>query len=108
MQGKVEICGVNTAQLPVLKSAESRELLEGHCLLLHKKSSFPRSRKRGRSIRDSGRGKPSRPAAFVRRRHPICRHLTRFPYSVDLFGINIAQERRHCKSAYQISRRGKY
>ena len=28
MQGKVEICGVNTAQLPVLKSAESRELLE--------------------------------------------------------------------------------
>ncbi len=28
MQGKVEICGVNTAKLPVLKSAESRELLE--------------------------------------------------------------------------------
>ena len=28
MQGKVEICGVNTAQLPVLKSTESRELLE--------------------------------------------------------------------------------
>lgn len=28
MQGKVEICGVNTAQLPVLKSAESRALLE--------------------------------------------------------------------------------
>ena len=27
MQGKVEICGVNTAQLPVLKSAETRELL---------------------------------------------------------------------------------
>lgn len=28
MQGKVEICGVNTARLPVLKSAESRALLE--------------------------------------------------------------------------------
>ena len=28
MQGKVEICGVNTARLPVLKSAETRELLE--------------------------------------------------------------------------------
>ena len=28
MQGKVEICGVNTAQLPVLKSAETRRLLE--------------------------------------------------------------------------------
>lgn len=28
MQGKVEICGVNTAQLPVLKSAETRSLLE--------------------------------------------------------------------------------
>ena len=28
MQGKVEICGVNTAQLPVLKSAETRTLLE--------------------------------------------------------------------------------
>ena len=28
MQGKVEICGVNTAQLPVLKSAETRALLE--------------------------------------------------------------------------------
>ena len=28
MQGKVEICGVNTSQLPVLKSAESRALLE--------------------------------------------------------------------------------
>ena len=28
MQGKVEICGVNTAKLPVLKSAESRALLE--------------------------------------------------------------------------------
>ena len=28
MQGKVEICGVNTAKLPVLKSAETRELLE--------------------------------------------------------------------------------
>ena len=27
MQGKVEICGVNTAKLPVLKSGESRELL---------------------------------------------------------------------------------
>ena len=28
MQGKVEICGVNTATLPVLKSSETRELLE--------------------------------------------------------------------------------
>ena len=28
MQGKVEICGVNTAQLPVLKSRETRALLE--------------------------------------------------------------------------------
>ncbi len=28
MQGKVEICGVNTAKLPVLKSAESRALME--------------------------------------------------------------------------------
>ena len=28
MQGKVEICGVNTARLPVLKSSESRALLE--------------------------------------------------------------------------------
>ena len=27
MQGKVEICGVNTAKLPVLKAAETRELL---------------------------------------------------------------------------------
>ena len=27
MQGKVEICGVNTAKLPVLKSAEMKELL---------------------------------------------------------------------------------
>ncbi len=28
MQGKVEICGVNTARLPVLKAAETRVLLE--------------------------------------------------------------------------------
>ena len=28
MQGKVEICGVNTATLPVLKAAQTRELLE--------------------------------------------------------------------------------
>lgn len=28
MQGKVEICGVNTARLPVLKGAETRQLLE--------------------------------------------------------------------------------
>ena len=28
MQGKVEICGVNTAALPVLKSPETRQLLE--------------------------------------------------------------------------------
>ena len=28
MQGKVEICGVNTASLPVLKGAETRRLLE--------------------------------------------------------------------------------
>jgi RNA polymerase sporulation-specific sigma factor len=28
MQGTVEICGVNTAKLPVLKSAESRALME--------------------------------------------------------------------------------
>ncbi len=28
MQGKVEICGVNTANLPVLKSGETRRLLE--------------------------------------------------------------------------------
>ena len=28
MQGKVEICGVNTAKLPVLKAAEARALLE--------------------------------------------------------------------------------
>ena len=28
MQGKVEICGVNTAELPVLKAAETRQLLE--------------------------------------------------------------------------------
>ena len=28
IQGKVEICGVNTATLPVLKSAETRSLLE--------------------------------------------------------------------------------
>ena len=28
MQGKVEICGVNTAKLPVLKGAETRALLE--------------------------------------------------------------------------------
>ena len=28
MQGKVEICGVNTAALPVLKGAETRRLLE--------------------------------------------------------------------------------
>ena len=28
MQGKVEICGVNTATLPVLKGAEMRQLLE--------------------------------------------------------------------------------
>ena len=28
MQGKVEICGVNTARLPVLKGAETRDLLE--------------------------------------------------------------------------------
>ena len=28
MQGKVEICGVNTAELPVLKSAETKSLLE--------------------------------------------------------------------------------
>ena len=27
MQGKVEICGVNTAELPVLRNAETRELL---------------------------------------------------------------------------------
>ena len=27
MQGKVEICGVNTAQLPLLRSAETRQLL---------------------------------------------------------------------------------
>ena len=28
MQGKVEICGVNTAKLPVLKASETRALLE--------------------------------------------------------------------------------
>ena len=28
MQGKVEICGVNTAALPILKNAETRALLE--------------------------------------------------------------------------------
>ncbi|MBQ9687017.1 MAG: sigma-70 family RNA polymerase sigma factor [Oscillospiraceae bacterium] len=28
MQGKVEICGVNTARLPVLKASETRALLE--------------------------------------------------------------------------------
>ena len=28
MQGKVEICGVNTASLPVLKGSETRKLLE--------------------------------------------------------------------------------
>ena len=28
MQGKVEICGVNTSQLPVLKAAETRSLME--------------------------------------------------------------------------------
>ena len=28
MQGKVEICGVNTAKLPVLKAAETRARLE--------------------------------------------------------------------------------
>ena len=28
MQGKVEICGVNTAALPTLKSAETKTLLE--------------------------------------------------------------------------------
>ena len=28
MQAKVEICGVNTSQLPVLKSAETRALME--------------------------------------------------------------------------------
>ena len=28
MQGKVEICGVNTASLPVLRAAETRTLLE--------------------------------------------------------------------------------
>ena len=28
LQGKVEICGVNTATLPVLKSAETKVLLE--------------------------------------------------------------------------------
>ena len=28
MQGKVEICGVNTARLPVLKAQETRTLLE--------------------------------------------------------------------------------
>ena len=28
MLGKVEICGVNTAKLPVLKAAETRSLLE--------------------------------------------------------------------------------
>ena len=28
MQGKVEICGVNTAKLPLLKAAKTRELLE--------------------------------------------------------------------------------
>ena len=28
MQSKVEICGVNTARLPVLKSAETRALME--------------------------------------------------------------------------------
>ena len=28
MQSKVEICGVNTARLPVLKSAEMRALME--------------------------------------------------------------------------------
>ena len=28
MQGKVEICGVNTASLPVLKGSETRQLLE--------------------------------------------------------------------------------
>lgn len=28
MQGKVEICGVNTARLPVLRGAETRQLLE--------------------------------------------------------------------------------
>ncbi len=28
MQGKVEICGVNTAKLPVLKAAETRALME--------------------------------------------------------------------------------
>ena len=28
MQGKVEICGVNTAKLPVLKAGETRALLE--------------------------------------------------------------------------------
>ncbi len=27
MQGKIEICGVNTAKLPVLKAAETRTLL---------------------------------------------------------------------------------
>ena len=28
MQGKVEICGVNTAKLPVLRGEETRRLLE--------------------------------------------------------------------------------
>ena len=28
LQGKVEICGVNTAELPVLKAAQTRALLE--------------------------------------------------------------------------------
>ena len=28
MQSKVEICGVNTAKLPVLKAAETKRLLE--------------------------------------------------------------------------------
>ena len=28
MQGKVEICGVNTSKLPVLKNEETRRLLE--------------------------------------------------------------------------------
>ena len=29
MQGKVELCGVNTAELPVLKSAETRAAAAG-------------------------------------------------------------------------------
>ena len=38
---KVEICGVNTAKLPLLSSKEKEELFEKTILILHRMLNFP-------------------------------------------------------------------